>query len=328
MAAELAKYTTKFGGVETFKKEDIPYLVEIGSIIKDNLENLKREPILVGYAEARSPLCLDRNMLEIFMEYIKRGFPQTLDTMPNGGATAPVTAAGLLALGIAETLGPLILAYAIDENAVVGVDIIPSFCDMKSGLFRYASAERMPLLVARVQLISEYYGCPSGVHGGKTDSCFVNVQAGIEKAMSTALPVLAGAVGIGAVGHLENAVTFSPQQLVIDNEVFKYMHRALKPIQVTDDTLAIDLIRQVGIGGNYLTQMHTAEHFRNELFLSELFETVPWANAHSQDIKGMENKALEKAQKVWNSKLEPVIDSHKLNAIDKVVRRATRELLK
>ena len=114
------------------------------------------------------------------MEYIERCFPQTLDTMPNGSATVPVTAAGNLAVGIAETLTGVILAYTIDENAIVCVDIIPSYCDMQSGIFRYASAERMPLLVARVQMISEYYGCPSGVHGGKTDSCFVNVQCGME----------------------------------------------------------------------------------------------------------------------------------------------------
>ena len=328
MAAELVKYTTKFGGVETFKKEDIPYLIEIGSIIKGDIDNLKKEPILVGYAEARSPLCLDRNMVEVFMEYIERGFPQTLDTMPNGGATAPVTAAGLLAIGIAETLGGLVLGYAIDENAVVGVDIIPSYCDMQTGIFHYSSAERMPLLVARVQMISEYYGCPSGVHGGKTDSCFVNVQAGIDKAMSTVFPVLAGAVGIGTLGHLENAVTFCPQQLVIDNEVVKYIRRTLRPIEVTDDTLALDTIKQVAIGGSFLSELHTAENFRNELFLSELFETLSWESANSQEVKGMEVKALEKAREIQQEKPEPIIDTDKLKAIDDVVKQASKELLK
>ena len=266
MAAEVARYTRKFGGVETFKKEDIPYLIEIGSIVKGNMERLKQEPILVGYSEARSPLCFDRNMAEIFVEYVERGLPQTLDTMPNGGATAPVTAAGLLALGCAETLGGLVLGHAVDEHAVVGVDIIPSYCDMRSGLFRYASPDRMPLLVVRVQMISEYYGCPSGVHGGKTDSCFPNIQCGIEKAMSTVFPVLAGAVGIGTVGHLENAVTFSPLQLAIDAEVSRAVRRTLKPIEVNDETLALDTIRRVGIGGNYLADEHTAHHFRDELF--------------------------------------------------------------
>jgi trimethylamine--corrinoid protein Co-methyltransferase len=327
MAAELAKYTTKFGGVETFRREDIPYLIEIGTIVKGSLDALKKEPILVGYAEAKSPLCIDRNMAEIYMEYIERGFPQTLDTMPNGGATAPVTAAGNLVIGIAETLGALVLAYAIDEHAVVGVDIIPSYCDMTTGAFRYATADRIPLLVARIQMISEYYGCPSGVHGGKTDSCFVNVQAGIDKAMTTVFPVLAGAVGIGTVGHLENAVTFSPQQLVIDNEIIRSMRRALKPIEVTEESLALDAIARVGIGGNYLSDDHTVAHFRDELFFSDLFETMKWDFAHSSPVQGMEERAKEIAWGYWKQKPQPVVDSHILREIDRVVSRAEKQFL-
>lgn len=327
MAGELAKYTTKFGGIETFKKEDIPYLIEIGAVIKGSEEALKKEPILVGYAEARSPLCLDHAMAEIFIEYIKRGFPQTLDTMPNGGATAPVTAAGNLAVGVAETLGALVLAYAVDERAIVGVDIIPSYADMSNGIFRYASADRVPLLVARVQLISEYYGCPSGVHGGKTDSCFVNIQTGIEKAMTTVFPVLAGAVGIGTVGHLENAVTFSPQQLVIDNEVVRYMQRTLHPIEVNEDTLALDAIRRAGIGGNYFGEEHTLRHFRGEQFFSDLFETMPWSSAHAPEIKGMDGRAREIARLLWEEKPEPVIDTDQIKAIERIVSRARNFLL-
>jgi trimethylamine--corrinoid protein Co-methyltransferase len=327
MAAELAKYTTKLGGVETFKKEDIPYLIDIGTVVKGSERALKEEPVLVGYAEARSPLCLDRNMVEVFMEYVSRGFPQTLDTMPNGGATVPVTAAGNLAVAIAETLGGLVLAYAIDEDAVVGVDIIPSNADPSCGAFRYASGDRMPLLVARVQMISEYYGCPSGVHGGKTDSCFVNIQAGIEKAMSTVFPVLAGAVGIGTVGHLENAVTFSPQQLVIDSEVIRSMRRSLQPIEVNEQTLALDTIRAVGIGGNYMGEEHTLAHFRSELFLSPLFETVPWASAHAPPVKGMDNRAAELARSLWAKEPQPVLRAEQIRAIDGIVARARREFL-
>ena len=327
MAAELAKYTTKLGGVETFRRADIPYLIEIGAVVKGGLEALKREPILVGYGEAKSPLCIDAAMADIFIEYLERGFPQTLDSMPNGGATAPVTAAGTLAVGIAETLGALVLAYAIDEHAVVGVDIIPSCCDMTSGIFRYASADRIPLLVARVQLISEYYGCPSGVHGGKTDSTFVNVQAGIDKAMTTVFPVLAGAVGIGTAGHLENAVTFSPVQLVIDNEIFRAMRRTLKPIEVNDGTLALDAIEKVGIGGNYLSEPHTVDHFRDELFFSSLFETSTWDSARAAEHKGMEQRAAEAARVLWERKPEPVVDSRMAAEIDRIVSSASARLL-
>jgi trimethylamine--corrinoid protein Co-methyltransferase len=231
-------------------------------------------------------------------------------------------------MGCAETLAGLVLGYAVNDNAVVGVDIIPSYCDMQTGLFHYGGIDRMPVLIARVQMISEYYGCPSGVHGGKTDSCFVNLQAGVEKAMSTMLPVLAGAIGIGTVGHIENAVTFSPQQLVIDNEIVRGVRHVLRPIEVNDETLALDVIRQVGIGGNYLEQDHTATHFREELFLSPLFTTMPWQSARAEGNGHLETKALEVARRLWNETPEPVLDSDKMRAVDAVVESARKHLLR
>ena len=74
-----------------------------------------------------------------------------------------MSAAGTLALGTAETLGGLVLAYSVDPDAVVGVDFNPSYCDMSSGLFQYSGGPRWPLIAARVQMISEYYGCTSGI---------------------------------------------------------------------------------------------------------------------------------------------------------------------
>lgn len=327
MAAELAKRTVKFGGVETFKKEDIPYLIEIGTIIKGSLAALKAEPILVGYGEARSPLCFDHNMVDIFMEYIRRGFPQTLDTMPNGGATAPMTPAGTLAQGIAETLGPVVLAHAIDEDAVIGVDIIPSACDMQSGLYRYSAPERWPMLAARVQLITEFYGCPSGVHGLKTDGCFYDEQVGFEKAMSLVYPVLAGAVGVGTAGHLENALTFSPLQLVMDNAFAGAMHWMLRPIDVNAHTLALDAVERVGPGGEFLTDPHTAETFRDVLHLSRLFEHCSWDSAHAQALPGFTQKAGQQARELWDMDPELVVADDVAKAIDAVVAHAGRTLL-
>ena len=170
MAAELAKYTRKLGGIETFRKEDVRYIYDIAQVVSGSQAAFRTKPILVGYAEARSPLCFDRNMIEVFMEYLKLGVPQTVDTMTAGGTTAPVTAAAILAQGAAETIGPLVLAYAVCDDPVVGMDIIPSYADMSTGQFKYAGPDRCSLLMARIQLLSEYYGCPTGIHGCRTDS--------------------------------------------------------------------------------------------------------------------------------------------------------------
>ena len=90
MAAELVKHTRKLGGVEVWTTRDIDAITEIGIVVRGSEEALRRRPILVGYAEARSPLCIDHNMADLFVAYVERGFPQSLDTMPAGGTTAPI----------------------------------------------------------------------------------------------------------------------------------------------------------------------------------------------------------------------------------------------
>jgi trimethylamine--corrinoid protein Co-methyltransferase len=324
MAATLAKYTAKIGGIETFSKDDVRIMHELAMVVAGSAGEFADRPRLVGYAEVRSPLCFDGNMADIFMEYVKLGVPQTVDCMPCGGTTAPMTAAGILALGAAETIAPMVLAYAVREDAVVGMDITPSYADMSSGLYKYSGADRCSLLMARVQLLGEFYGMPCGVHGGKTDSCFLNEQAGAEKVSTMLCAVLAGAVGLGTVGAIENAVTFSPVQLVIDNELAAYVRRAVRnPLRVDAQTLATDLVHSVGPGGNFLSETHTAEHFRGELHLSPLFAAQTWEAAHAAPGKfDTAPRATEIARQLWRPPEAPVLSEDQVREIDRIVGRA------
>lgn len=327
MAAELVKATDKLGGIEALTPFDVEYISRIGEVVRGSREALRRDPILVGYAEARSPLCIDHGMAAVMIEYVRRGFPQSLDTMPNAGATAPMNPAGVLALGVAETLGGVVLAQAIDEEAVVTVDLTPSVADMSTGLFKYAGAERGALLGARIQMLGEYYGCPGGVHGGKTDSCLPDVRCGVEKAVSMLLPVLCGAVGFGTIGHLENAVTFSPVQLVMDNEIARYVRRAVTGFAVTEEAVDVDLIRRVGIGGNYLCEPETAEGFREFLNLSPFFAVSPWGNSPLPDeSRHWLRLAEERARELLERETAPLLTADQVRAVDAIVEEAEAAL--
>jgi trimethylamine--corrinoid protein Co-methyltransferase len=328
MAAELAKATRKLGGIETFERRQVGYAARIGEVVMGGREAHRRNPILVGYAEARTPLCLDAVMADLLLAHLELGLPQSLDTMPNGGATAPMTAAGILALGVAETLGGLVLGFAVDPSATMTVDLTPGYCDMRSMLFGYAGAERMPLLAARVQLISEYYGCPSGIHGGKTDACVPGIQAGVEKAISMYGAVLAGAIGFGTVGHLENALTFSPLQLVIDNEIARFVRRALRGFEVNDETLALDVIEETGINGHTYDHEHTTTHFRTEELLSPFFDCLPWGTGDSLVQERFEKRAAAKARELLAQDSPPVLTPEQEAAIDEIVKEATMDLQK
>ena len=322
MAGELVKLTGKVGGIEAFSVYDIGYLTRMAEVIRGSAEEARHRPILVGYGEAKSPLVIDENMAAIFVEYVKRGFPQSLDTMPAAGTTAPATSAAALALGLAETLGALALAYAIDEDAVISLDICPSLTAMKGMIFPYAGADRLPVVTAAMQLLADFYGRPGGCHGGKTDACSPGVQAGMEKALSIIFPVLAGATGVGTLGHVENALTFSYEQLVIDDAIAGYIRRMLQGFEVNQQTLAFDVIREVGPGGNFLAHPHTAMHFREEFYLPDIVERMPYAVWEGQDIQGMEAKAREKARRILSQHQPRPLDTVQEREIDAIVAAA------
>jgi trimethylamine--corrinoid protein Co-methyltransferase len=325
MAAELVKLTSKIGGIEAWSVKDVEYISRIAEVVSGGAQALREQPILVGYGEARSPLCIDNNMAAVFMEYLKRGFPQSLDTMPAGGSTAPATSAGTLTLGIAETLGGLTLAYAVDEDAIVSLDVCPTLNDMKTLIYPYSGADRIPLVTAALQMLDEYYGRPGGCHGGKTDACVPGAQAGAEKALSIIFPVLAGATGVGTLGHVENAVTFSYEQLVIDNEIAGYVRRMLQGFEVSEETIAFDVIQQVGIGGNYLVHPHTAASFRKEFWMSELMERLPWDSWSRQETKGFEARARARARKVLAEHHPQPLSSAQMAEVDGIVNAAKRD---
>lgn len=326
MAAEIARITHKLGGIEVFNLFDVEYVTRIAEVVAGGPEALKANPVLVGYGEARSPLCIDENMADIMIEYVSRGLPQSLDTMPSTGTTAPGTLAGTLASGLAETLAGLVLGYSVDEDAVLTVDIIPSFADMRSLLWDYGSIFRSRWLVARVQMISEFYGCPSGVHGAKTNACFTDFQCGMNKASTTLMPVLAGAIGIGTAGHLENALTFCPEQLVLDAEIAQMTRRMLRGIEVTDQTLALDSIGRVGPGGNFLNDDHTLDHVMEEVDQSEIFSCYPWETGHSSGWEDIVTRARRLAKEKMEAEYAPALTPDQEREIDAIVAEAAGRL--
>jgi len=221
-------------------------------------------------------------------------------------------------MGLAETLSALVLGYAVDEEAMVSIDICPSLADMTSGNFPYAGADRIPLVAAATQMITEFYGRPGGCHGCKTDSAYPGVQTGVEKALSMLLPVLCGSVGVGTCGQY-GALVFSPLQLVIDNEIAGYVKRILDGFEVTDETLALDVIKEVGPGGNFLAHPHTAENFRKEFWLTGLMERMPYAVWEAQETKGFEEKCRARAREILATHNPEILDPETADRIDALV---------
>ena len=139
--------------------------------------------------------------------------------------------------------------------------------------------------------------------------------------------IAGGASGIGTIGQVENFMTYSPVQLVLDTELVRAVRRICDGFEVNADTLALDVIKRVGPGGNFIKDPHTAENFRREFWLSNLTECLSWESYSNNQIRSMEQRAAEKAREIMSKPLEPVLDEHQISEIDHIVAYAEKNII-
>jgi len=137
-------------------------------------------------------------------------------------------------------------------------------------------------------------------------------------------PIITGATGIGTVGQVEGGLTFSYVQLAIDNEIIGYIKRALRGFEVTEEKIALNVIKEIGIGGNYIDHENTVKNFRDEFYLSDMLERMPWGLWNQEEFKGIEEKAREKAKRLIQTHRAAPLQPEVEREIDGIVLNAKK----
>jgi trimethylamine--corrinoid protein Co-methyltransferase len=272
------------------------YIAKMAALVQGGSESLEKKPFVSTIASPNSPLRFGRDDALTLMNAAKCGIPILLASSPLCGASGPVTQAGSLALAAAENLASNLLVQLVRPRSRVlyGVRCVPF--DMRTELLSFGSIEFALLSAAGVQ-IAHYYGLPADARGTMTNSKALDEQTGFEKAATEMFPALAGAEVITGSGSVETDNTSSLEQLVIDDEFYAIMFRALRGIQVDEETLAFDVIRNVGPGGHFLTQRHTVNYYRKENYLTRLFDFSTrqrWLGAGGKNIVQVARERVKK----------------------------------
>lgn len=259
--------TTKHVQAGVYTVAGIRDTVEMCERIAGGAEALRERPI-VSFITCWmvSPLKLASDVTTLLIETCRQSIPVVLSAAPMAGSTAPVTLAGMLAQLTAEQLSGVVLAQLAKRGAPLLIGPIPATADMKTGRYLAGAAE-FGLTNAAMAQMAQFYRLPIYNSAGMTDAKIPDVQAGFEKGMSAVLTVLAGSNFIHhAAGMLENMSTVAAEQFVIDNEILGMAMRVLQGIAVNDETLALDVIDEVGPGGHFLMSEHTLRHMRSEFY--------------------------------------------------------------
>jgi len=240
-----------------------------------------------------SPLQLDSHYGGLVVDIAKSGIPMVCPAEPLCGATSPVTLAGNVTIQTVDSLMGVMLAQIVNPGTPVILGSVATSTDL-SNLGYLAGSIEMGLINAAGAQMAQFYQLPFYATGGMTDSKALDAQSAYESALTNLLCALAGANFIhDAAGLMEFALTVCYEKYVIDNEILGMVMRAVEGITVNDDTLAFDLIKEVGPGGNFVTAKHTRHFMRSEHYQPLLSNRESREDWEAKGSKSTWEKAAE-----------------------------------
>jgi trimethylamine--corrinoid protein Co-methyltransferase len=293
--------TTKhvMGGVYTI--DGVRQVIRMAEMVACSPEALRQRPLISIIACSISPFILDGEYGDMVVAIAKSGVPLVCPAEPLCGATSPVTLAGNLVVQTVDSLMGVMLAQAVNPGTPVIFGSVATSTDPRDLKYLAGSVE-MGLLNAAGAQMAQFYQLPFYATGGMTDSKVLDAQSGYESAITNLLCALAGANFIhDAAGLMEFAMTVSYEKYIIDNEILGMVMRAVEGIRVDDETLALDLIKEVGPGGNFITAKHTRRFMRKEHYQPTLSDRDSREEWEDKGSKTTWEKASETVRTILDS---------------------------
>lgn len=304
----------------------VELVYEMAAEVAGSMENLREKPFVLTYPEPVSPLIVPEEVIDKMFVAADLEMPQIPGPAVQPGATAPVTLAGALTQLIAEGLMCLVLIQLRKPGAPCFLGGNIAIFDMKTTLMGVGSPE-MSLGMAAQAEIAQSFGLPTWGLAGSTDSKVLDAQAGVEGAFSILAQGLAGLNLIHDVGYMDMAMVCSTEMLVLGDEAIGMAKRFIRGIEVNSDTIAREVIENVGPGGNFLGEKHTRQHHRNELWRPNLMTRqgyIKWKKNGSKDIN---QRIRERIQDIVENHKVPPLSEDIIRNIKSIKQEGERELI-
>jgi trimethylamine--corrinoid protein Co-methyltransferase len=304
---EMVTHTTKPLMVLIAGGPELADIFDMAELVAGGADALRERPFVIPYLNSVSPLVFNPETVDKLFEAAERGMPVCCQAAPQVGATGPATIAGTCVIAAAETLMGLLLAQLIRPGLPFVSGTVPFLMDMRSGSVTAGGPDGVRFMILMAQLCRRW-GLPSlGMTFGG-DSKDTDEQAAFEVAFYGFGTVLGGVDMVFDAGCVEGGLLFSPELLVVSDEAARMTRLAVEPVEVSDETLGLDVIAAVGPGNIFLGEEHTLAHFR-ELWLPRL---LSWEGRDAWEAAGsptMRERARARVLDVWeHHRVAPLAD--------------------
>jgi trimethylamine--corrinoid protein Co-methyltransferase len=278
-------------------RQDMEDMYRIACAVAGSETELREKPFLLHYAEPISPLLFSEESVDKLLFCAEKGIPVTYLPSPNTGGGGPITLAGALALGNAECLAGLVLSQLVRPGTPFLYGMNTAALDMKSAIVSYGSPE-WPLGMAACTDLARYYDLPVWGTAGATDSKLVDVQAGIEATVSIMAAFLCRCNLVHDVGYIEYGTTSSMEMLVVADEIIREVRYIVGGVEVSQRTLAREVIHRAKPGGGFLADDHTLDNWRWAQWRPTLIDRMRYDNWVEKGRQDMAARANERAREI------------------------------
>jgi trimethylamine--corrinoid protein Co-methyltransferase len=281
--------------------EDLSFIIDMAAAVCGGKDILRERPFLVNYSEPTSPLSHSPGAIKKLFLCADMGIPICYVPGILSGGTGPVTVGGSLVMGNAEALSGVVL----HQLRAKGAPIISGFgycrMDMLTGNCLYECPEYRFGISAAADLY-HYYEIPLWGTAGISDSNCLDQQAGIEATISLLMAGLNGSNLIHDVGYLGQGTIGSPASIVMCAEIISYVKHFIRGFSIDERSLGLDVIHDVGHGGDFISHAHTSKYFKREQW-QPMFR-------NRFDLQGWEERGKKTYGEIVTQKAREILSSH------------------
>ncbi len=299
-------------------------IVEMYYLIRGGRDAFEINPGFVAYFEPTSPLKNGKAPMEKVIFAAQRRIPFLYTPCPSLGGTAPATLAGGLVLTTAENLVGITLSQLVRAGAPLVFGGVLSHLDPRTMAYTYGSPE-LQLGEAGLAEIGHWLKIPTYGAAGCSDSKVFDEQAAAEAAFGILASGLSGANLIHDTGFLEGALIASHEMNVLSDELVGMAKHFMRGIRVDDETLAVDVIKEVGPGGAFVDVDHTAKHFRQEFWFPKLMDRTGYSNWQAAGSKTLGQRVHQRVRDILATHKVPPLPEEVDAGIDKILARADKQ---
>ncbi len=306
----------------TYEMAGCAEVIEMAEMVAGGSDALRERPFLACYINVTTGLLHNADALQKLLFLAEKGLPALYIPVVSGGTSGPMTMAGGLASSNAGALAGLVISQLKREGAPY---VMPGFggdaLDMRTMVDPYAAPEPRGMAEA----LGHFYDLPLFTLGGSSESKIVDAQAGIEAALSMLIGAMSGGHLFHDLGYLESGLSGSLAQLAICDEIAGWIASFMRPVEISDETLALDLIDQAGPDGQFLKFPHTRRHMR-ERWYPTLFDRDLHSGWLARGGQSLTERAAHRVTQLLAAHAPEPLDPAAAEAVHRVVERTASKV--